>query len=177
MGLTKDLTYWNFSVHKCNLYSCASQAIDNWAHCCTQTVTLHFALKGRTPGSHYSGRNQLSMTTRELVTHDCQMWSDFGYLHLWWPDATVNPLWMVWMVFTNDWLSDGVRCRENIKQAKGNACSQYKNATELFSSSLPICPIHIFSSDTQACFSLVTSYNTACFVLVTSHNMSSNILH
>jgi len=28
--------------------------------------------------------------------------------------------------------------------------------------------IHIFSSDTQACFALVTSYNMACFALVTS---------
>jgi hypothetical protein len=28
----------------------------------------------------------------------------------------------------------------------------------------------------QACFALVTSYNTACFALVTSHNMPSNWL-
>ncbi len=55
---------------------------------------------------------------------------------------------------------------ENIKQAKGNECSQYKNIAEIFSSSLPICLIHIFSSDTQACFALVTSYNTACFALM-----------
>ncbi len=61
--------------------------------------------------------------------------------------------------------------RENIKQAKRNECSQYKSAATIVSSSLPICPIHIFSSDTQACFALITSYNTACFALVTSHNM------
>jgi hypothetical protein len=41
----------------------------------------------------------------------------------------------------------------------------------IFSSSLPTCPIHIFSSVTQACFALITSYNIACFALVTSHNM------
>jgi hypothetical protein len=38
---------------------------------------------------------------------------------------------------------------ENIKQAKGNECSQYKSTAAIFSSSLPICPIHIFSSDTH----------------------------
>jgi len=63
------------------------------------------------------------------------------------------------------------------KQAKGNECSQYKSAAAIFSSSLPICPIHIFSSDTQACFVLVTSYNTACFALVISHSMPTNRLH
>ncbi len=66
---------------------------------------------------------------------------------------------------------------ENIKQAEGNECSQYKSAAAIFSSSLPVCPILIFSSDTQACFALVTSYNTACFALVTSYNMPSNMLH
>jgi hypothetical protein len=34
---------------------------------------------------------------------------------------------------------------ENIKQAKGNECSQYKSTAAIFSSSLPICPIHIFT--------------------------------
>jgi hypothetical protein len=29
---------------------------------------------------------------------------------------------------------------ENIKQAKGNECSQYKSTAAIFSSSLPICP-------------------------------------
>jgi hypothetical protein len=56
-------------------------------------------------------------------------------------------------------------CRDHVaqeivgkhKQAKGNECSQYKSAAAIFSSSLPICPINIFSSDTQACFVLVTS--------------------
>ncbi len=67
--------------------------------------------------------------------------------------------------------------KENIKKAKGNECSQYKRAAAIFSSSLPICPIHIVSSDTQACFALITSYNMACFALVTSHNMPSNMLH
>jgi hypothetical protein len=38
---------------------------------------------------------------------------------------------------------------ENIKQAKGNECSQYKSTAAIVSSSLPICPIHIFSSDTH----------------------------
>jgi len=55
---------------------------------------------------------------------------------------------------------------ENIKQAKGNECRQYKRDATILSSSLPICPIHIFSSDTQACFPLVTS-----------HNMPSTRLH
>jgi len=31
---------------------------------------------------------------------------------------------------------------ENIKQAKGNECSQYKNTAAIFSSSLPICPVY-----------------------------------
>jgi hypothetical protein len=44
---------------------------------------------------------------------------------------------------------------ENIKQAKGNEWSQYKSIAAIVSSSLPICPIHIFASDTQACFALV----------------------
>jgi hypothetical protein len=86
-------------------------------------------------------------------------------------------LWMVWTLLTLDWLWDGVRFRENIKQAKGNECSQYKCAAAIFWSSLPIFPIHIFSSGTQACFALVTSYNTACFVLVTSHNLLNYMLH
>jgi hypothetical protein len=30
---------------------------------------------------------------------------------------------------------------ENIKQAKGNECSQYKSTAAIFSSSLPICPV------------------------------------
>jgi hypothetical protein len=38
---------------------------------------------------------------------------------------------------------------ENIEQAKGNECSQYKSTAAVFSSSLPIFPIHIFSSDTH----------------------------
>jgi hypothetical protein len=41
-----------------------------------------------------------------------------------------------------------INLTENIKQAKGNECRQYKSAAAIFSSSLPICPIHIFSSDT-----------------------------
>jgi hypothetical protein len=60
-------------------------------------------------------------------------------------------------------------CREingKHKQAKGNDCSQYKSAAAIFSSILPICPINIFSSDTQACFALVFS-----------HSMPSNMLH
>ncbi len=74
-------------------------------------------------------------------------------------------------------LNDLIIYMENIKQAKGNKCSQYKSIAAIFSSSLHICPIHIFSSDTQACFALVTSYNMECFALVTSHNMPSNTLH
>jgi len=31
---------------------------------------------------------------------------------------------------------------ENINQAKGNECSQYKSAAAIFSSSLPICPVY-----------------------------------
>jgi len=59
---------------------------------------------------------------------------------------------------------------ENITQAKGNECSQYKSTAATFSSSLPICLIHIFSSDTQACFALITSYNMACFdCILTEH--------
>jgi len=91
MARTQDLMYWNFSVLKCNLYSWASQAIGNWAHCCTQTVTLPYALKGLMPRSHYLGCNQLSMTSCEWVTHDCQMWSDFGYLQISWRDAKSPP--------------------------------------------------------------------------------------
>jgi len=91
MGLTQDLMHWNFWVHKCNPYAWASQAIGNWAHCCIETVTLPHALNGRTPRSHYSDCNQVSMTTCEWVTHDCQMWSDFGYLHIWWRDAKTSP--------------------------------------------------------------------------------------
>jgi hypothetical protein len=41
----------------------------------------------------------------------------------------------------------------------------------------PFAPIRIFSSDTGACFALVTAYSIACFALVTSHNMPSNMLH
>jgi len=66
---------------------------------------------------------------------------------------------------------------EYIKQGKGNECSQYKTTAAMFSSSVPICPIHIFSTDTQACFALVTSYNMTCFTLVTSNNMPSDRLH
>ncbi len=64
-----------------------------------------------------------------------------------------------------------------LNRPKGNACSQYKSTAAIFSSSLPMCPIHIFSSDTQACFALVTSYNMACLALVISHDMPSNMLH
>ncbi len=35
-----------------------------------------------------------------------------------------------------------VEKRENIKQAKGNECSQYKSTAAIFSSSLPICPVY-----------------------------------
>jgi hypothetical protein len=63
-------------------------------------------------------------------------------------------------------LNDLITSMENIKQAKGNEWSQYKNIAAIFSSGLHIWPIHIFSSDSQACFALVTS-----------HNMPSNILH
>jgi hypothetical protein len=52
---------------------------------------------------------------------------------------------------------------ENITQAKGNECSQYKSTAATFSSGLRICRIHIFSSDSQACFALITSYTIACF--------------
>jgi hypothetical protein len=38
---------------------------------------------------------------------------------------------------------------ENIKPAKGNECSHYKSTAAIVSSSLPICPIHIFSSDNK----------------------------
>ncbi len=145
MGPTQDLMHWNFSAHKCNLYSLLVRQLTIGTHCCTQTVTLSFALKGRTPRSHYSGRNQFSMTTRECVTHDCQMWSDFRYLHLWWRDATVNPLWMIWMFFTNDWLS------ENIKQAKENECSHYKRKV-LLQFFPPVClfSLSIFSQVTPS---------------------------
>jgi hypothetical protein len=75
-------------------------------------------------------------------------------------------------------LNDLIIYMENIKQAKGNERSQYKSiAAILFSSSMHFCPLPIFSSDTQACFALITSYNTECFALVSSHNMPSNMLH
>jgi hypothetical protein len=32
--------------------------------------------------------------------------------------------------------------RENIKQGKGNECSQYKSTAAIFSSSLPIRPVY-----------------------------------
>jgi hypothetical protein len=51
-----------------------------------------------------------------------------------------------------------INLTENIKQAKGNECSQYKSAAAIFSSGLPICPIHIFSSDTRGCFAPLTSH-------------------
>ncbi len=35
-------------------------------------------------------------------------------------------------------------CPENIKQAKGNECSQYKSTTAIFSSSLPMRPIYFY---------------------------------
>jgi hypothetical protein len=54
----------------------------------------------------------------------------------------------------------------NVKSTKGNECNQHKSTAANFSSSLSICLIHIFSSDTQACFALGTS-----------HNMSSKMLH
>jgi hypothetical protein len=31
---------------------------------------------------------------------------------------------------------------ENIKQAKGNECNQYKSTAVMFPSSLPICPVY-----------------------------------
>jgi hypothetical protein len=31
---------------------------------------------------------------------------------------------------------------ENIKQAKGNECSQYRSTAAIVSSSLPICPVY-----------------------------------
>ncbi len=68
-------------------------------------------------------------------------------------------------------------CNENIKHAKGNECNWYKGIAVIVSSSLPICPIHIFSSDTQAYFALITPYNMTCFAIITSHNMPSNMLH
>jgi len=50
-----------------------------------------------------------------------------------------------------------VQKRENIKQAKGNECSQYKSTAAIFSSSLPIClvyfhlvmPRHILSPSSE----------------------------
>ncbi len=65
---------------------------------------------------------------------------------------------------------------ENITQGKGNECCHYKSTAAMFSSSLPICPIYIFSSDSQACFAVKTSYNMHVLI-VTSHNMPSNTLH
>ncbi len=47
----------------------------------------------------------------------------------------------------------------NVKSTKGNECNQHKSTAAIFSSSLSICPIHVFSSDTQACFALGTSHN------------------
>ncbi len=37
----------------------------------------------------------------------------------------------------------------NVKSVKGNECSQHKSTIAIFSSSLPICSIHIFSNDTM----------------------------
>ncbi len=98
MGHTQDLMYWNFSVHKCNLYSWASQAIGNWAHCCAQTVTLHYAdchsslCVERTDASIPLFRLQsIFYDNLWMVTHDCQMWSDFGYLQFSSRDTKFHP--------------------------------------------------------------------------------------
>jgi hypothetical protein len=87
-----------FSVHKCNLYSWASQAIGNWAHCCAQTVTLHYAdchsslCVERTDASIPLFRLQsVFYDNLWMVTHDCQMWSDFGYLQFSWRDTKFHP--------------------------------------------------------------------------------------
>ncbi len=70
----------------------------------------------------------------------------------------MDPCTHTTLVITLIWIRGKI-----LKQAKGNECNQYKCAGAIFSSSLPICPIHIFSSDTHGCFALVTSYNTTCF--------------
>jgi hypothetical protein len=67
--------------------------------------------------------------------------------------------------FHDVWAPNSWNPNENIKQAKGNECSQYKSAAAMFSSILPVCHIHIFSSENQESFTLITSYNTACFAL------------
>ncbi len=42
---------------------------------------------------------------------------------------------------THHWVWNNSRMK-NIKQAKGNECSQYKSTAAIFSSSLPICPVY-----------------------------------
>ncbi len=71
----------------------------------------------------------------------------------------------------------GIVFRKILNRPKEMNAVSTKVLLLFFSSSLPICPIHIFSSDTEACFALITSYNIACFALETSHNMPSNMLH
>jgi hypothetical protein len=60
--------------------------------------------------------------------------------------VTIGSLWPIityvgfkfFMLFKkNSWFLP-----ENIKQAKGNECSQYKRTAAIFSSSLPICPVY-----------------------------------
>ncbi len=84
-----------------------------------------------------------------------------------------NFLNMHWCTFT----ILGIVFQKILKRPKEMNAVSTKSTATIFSSSLPICPIHIFSSDIQACFALKTSYNIACFALVTSHNMPSNMLH
>jgi len=70
---------------------------------------------------------------------------------------------------------------ENIKQAKGNECIQYKRTAAIFSSSLPICPVyfylvvsrHVLSPCYARCkptrgIKGYATYYLACYVEVTS---------
>jgi hypothetical protein len=73
---------------------------------------------------------------------------------------------------------------ENIKQATGNECSQYKTTAAIFSSSLPICPVyfhllmprHVLSScsahyeHTTGIKGYVT-YDLACYMRLQVQNM------
>jgi hypothetical protein len=73
---------------------------------------------------------------------------------------------------------------ENIKQPKGNECSQYKSSAANFSSSLPICPVYFHLvmprhvlSQCYACYEHTrgikryATYYLACYVRLQVQNM------
>ncbi len=74
---------------------------------------------------------------------------------------------------------------KNIKQIKGNECSQYKSTAAILSSSLPICPVYFYLvvsrrvlspcyaryEHTRGIKGYVT-YHLACYVRLRVQNMS-----